>query len=303
MTQATQSDSSRQTNIDKTAVTKQVAAVGVGGNVALSAIKLIAGIMGNSTAMISDAIHSLSDVFATAIAFIGVRLAERDADATHPYGHERFECVASLMLGLILAGTGLAIGYSSIETIATRSYTSASAPTIVALAAAVLSIVVKEGMFWYTRHWARVLNSSAFMADAWHHRSDALSSVGSLIGIGGAMLGAPVLEPIACVAICLCILKVAYDILKDAVEKMLDTACDEQYEADLGSFIRAQEGVKTLDKLRTRKFGNRIYIDAEIGVDGELRLRDAHAIAEHVHNAVEKQYPNIKHIMIHENPA
>ena len=161
MTQATQSDSSRQTNIDKTAVTKQVAAVGVGGNVALSAIKLIAGIMGNSTAMISDAIHSLSDVFATAIAFIGVRLAERDADATHPYGHERFECVASLMLGLILAGTGLAIGYSSIETIATRSYASASAPTIVALAAAVLSIVVKEGMFWYTRHWARVLNSSA----------------------------------------------------------------------------------------------------------------------------------------------
>ena len=141
------------------------------------------------------------------------------------------------------------------------------------------------------------------MADAWHHRSDALSSVGSLIGIGGAMLGAPVLEPIACVAICLCILKVAYDILKDAVEKMLDTACDEQYEADLGSFIKAQEGVKTLDKLRTRKFGNRIYIDAEIGVDGELRLRDAHAIAERVHNAVEKQYPNIKHIMIHENPA
>ena len=111
MTQAPQSDSSRRTSIDKTAVTKQVAAVGVGGNVALSAIKLIAGIMGNSTAMISDAIHSLSDVFATAIAFIGVRLAERDADATHPYGHERFECVASLMLGLILAGTGLAIGY------------------------------------------------------------------------------------------------------------------------------------------------------------------------------------------------
>ena len=207
MTQATQSDSSRQPSIDKTAITKQVAAVGVGGNVALSAIKLIAGIMGNSTAMISDAIHSLSDVFATAIAFIGVRLAERDADATHPYGHERFECVASLMLGLILAGTGLAIGYSSIETIATRSYASASAPTIIALAAAVLSIAVKEGMFWYTRHWARVLNSSAFMADAWHHRSDAISSVGALLGIGASMLGFAAGDALASLAICIIILK------------------------------------------------------------------------------------------------
>lgn len=303
MTQATQSDSSRQTSIDKTAVTKQVAAVGVGGNVALSAIKLIAGIMGNSTAMISDAIHSLSDVFATAIAFIGVRLAERDADATHPYGHERFECVASLMLGLILAGTGLAIGYSSIETIATRSYASASAPTIVALAAAVLSIVVKEGMFWYTRHWARVLNSSAFMADAWHHRSDAISSIGALLGIGASMLGFAAGDAIASLAICVIILKVAYDVMKDALNNMTDTPCDDEFERKIGNCIEGVPGVVRIDALRTRKFGNRVYVDAEIAVDGQLKLIEAHEIAEAAHDAVEANFEEVKHIMIHENPA
>ena len=290
MTQATQSDSSRQTNIDKTAVTKQIAAVGVGGNVALSAIKLIAGIMGNSTAMISDAIHSLSDVFATAI-------------ATHPYGHERFECVASLMLGLILAGTGLAIGYSSIETIATRSYASASAPTIVALAAAVLSIVVKEGMFWYTRHWARVLNSSAFMADAWHHRSDAISSIGALLGIGASMLGFAAGDAIASLAICVIILKVAYDVMKDALNNMTDTPCDHEFERKIGNCIEEVPGVVRIDALRTRKFGNRVYVDAEIAVDGQLKLIEAHEIAEAAHDAVEAGFEEVKHIMIHENPA
>lgn len=270
---------------------------------ALSAIKLIAGIMGNSTAMISDAIHSLSDVFATAIAFIGVRLAERDADATHPYGHERFECVASLMLGLILAGTGLAIGYSSIETIATRSYASASAPTIVALAAAILSIVVKEGMFWYTRHWARVLNSSAFMADAWHHRSDAISSIGALLGIGASMLGFAAGDAIASLAICVIILKVAYDVMKDALNNMTDTPCDHEFERKIGGCIEKVPGVVRIDALRTRKFGNRVYVDAEIAVDGQLKLIEAHEIAEAAHDAVEANFEEVKHIMIHENPA
>ena len=303
MTQATQSDSSRQPSINKTAITKQVAAVGVGGNVALSAIKLVAGIMGNSTAMISDAIHSLSDVFATAIAFIGVRLAERDADATHPYGHERFECVASLMLGLILAGTGLAIGYTSLEAIATKSYASAGAPTAIALGAAVLSIATKEGMFWYTRYWARALNSSAFMADAWHHRSDAISSVGALLGIGASMLGFAAGDAIASLVICLIILKVAFDVVKDALSNMTDTPCDREFEREIGDCIEEVPGVVRIDALRTRKFGNRVYVDAEIAVDGQLKLIEAHEIAEAAHDAVEANFEEVKHIMIHENPA
>lgn len=289
--------------MDEKKIIRQLSTVGIAGNAALVAFKLYAGLAGHSPAMVSDAVHSLSDVFATFIAFIGVRLSMKAADEQHPYGHDRMECVASLLLGLILLATGVGIGISGVRTILAGHYDRLTVPSRIALVAAIVSIAVKEAMFWYTRFFARKLNSSAFMADAWHHRSDAFSSVGSLIGIGGARLGVPVLEPIACVLICLCILKVAYDILKDAVEKMLDTACDAQYEEALGAFIKSQAGVRSLDRLRTRKFGNRIYIDAEIGVDGELCLRDAHAIAERVHNAVEAQYPSIKHIMIHENPS
>lgn len=171
------------------------------------------------------------------------------------------------------------------------------------MVAAVVSIVSKEAMYWYTRYYAKILDSTAFLADAWHHRSDALSSVGSLIGIGGAMLGVPVLDPIASVVICLCILKVAYDILKDALRKMLDTSCSEEYEAEIRTFIAGQEGVVRLDVLRTRMFGNKVFIDAEIAVDGELSLRHAHSIAEAVHDGVEQNFKNIKHIMIHVNPA
>lgn len=140
------------------------------------------------------------------------------------------------------------------------------------------------------------------MADAWHHRSDAFSSIGSLIGIGGAMLGVPVLEPIACVVICLCIFKVSFDILKAALNGMMDTSCDEDFEAELASLIKSQDGVIQLDQLYTRKFGSKVYIDAEIALDGTAMLVDAHAIADRVHNVVEQTYPDVKHILIHENP-
>ena len=284
-------------------IVARLTAVGVIGNILLVAFKLYAGIAGHSGAMVSDAVHSLSDVFATFIAFIGVKLAQKGPDRDHPYGHDRLECLASTVLGVILLATGLGIGWGGLQKIIAGHYESLAVPGGIALAAAIVSIVVKEGMFWYTRHYARKLNSSAFMADAWHHRSDALSSVGSLIGIGGAMLGVPVLEPVACVAICLCILKVAYDILKDSIDKMLDTACSPEYEASLRSFIAEQDGVRRVDKLQTRRFGSKIYIDAEIGVDGSISLFEAHAIAERVHNAVEKRDQEVKHIMIHENPV
>lgn len=284
-------------------IVRKLSLIGIGGNILLVAFKLYAGIAGKSGAMLSDAIHSLSDVFATLIAFLGVRMANKAPDSEHPYGHDRFECLASLTLGLILAGTGIGIGASGIRTIAAGNYAALEIPKGIALAAAVVSIVVKEGMFRYTKYYAVKLNSSAFMADAWHHRSDALSSVGSLAGIGGAMLGYPVLDSAASVIICMCILKVAYDILKDALKKLLDTSCDKALVDELKVFITAQEGVDALDILHTRQFGDKIYIDAEISVDGNMTLREAHAIAERVHDAVERKYPNTKHIMIHENPT
>ena len=284
------------------AIVNRVTSIGIVGNVILSLFKFMAGILGHSSAMVSDAIHSLSDVFATFIAWLGIRLSMQAPDREHPYGHERLECVASLLLGAILFGTGLMIGLSGLNTIFAGHYENLQAPGAVALIAAIVSIATKEGMFWYTRHYAKILNSAAFMADAWHHRSDALSSIGSLIGIGGAMLGFPILDPVASVAIAVCIIKVAFDILKDAVSKMLDTACSSEYEKKLADFISAQDGVDRLDVLHTRMFGNKIYIDAEISVDGDKSLTDAHEIAESVHNQVEKHFDNIKHIMIHVNP-
>ena len=283
-------------------IVNRVTSIGIIGNVILSLFKFRAGIFGHSSAMVSDAIHSLSDVLATFIAWLGIRLSMQAPDREHPYGHERLECVASLLLGAILFGTGLMIGLSGLKTILAGHYEELQAPECIALIAAVVSIATKEGMFWYTRHYAKVLNSAAFMADAWHHRSDALSSIGSLIGIGGAMLGFPILDPLASVAIAVCIIKVAYDILKDAVSKMLDTACSSEYEKKLADFISAQDGVDRLDVLHTRMFGNKIYIDAEISVDGDKSLTDAHEIAESVHTQVEKHFDNIKHIMIHVNP-
>ena len=293
----------KDTKPDETAVIRKLSLVGIIGNVFLSAFKFIAGIMGNSSAMVSDAVHSLSDVFATFIAFLGVRFGRREADASHPYGHERIESLAAIVLGLILLVTGVGIGWVGIEKILAGNYESLPIPGMIALIAAIVSIAVKEGMFWYTRHWARVIRSSAFEADAWHHRSDAMSSIGALVGVGGSMLGYPVLDPIASVVICLFILKQGISIIYDALKKMLDTSCGEQFEKEVRQLVDAENQVERIDMLRTRMFGDKVYIDMEIAIDGSMQLTDAHAIAERVHDDIEHAFPEVKHVMIHVNPA
>lgn len=283
-------------------VIRKVTLVGVGGNVLLTAFKMTAGILGKSGAMVSDAVHSLSDVFATLIAYLGTRISKRSPDKEHPYGHERLECVASLILGLVLAATGIGIGRVGILNIISGDYASLEVPRLIALIASVVSIVTKELMFWYTRHYAKKIDSQVFMADAWHHRSDAFSSVGSLIGIGGAMLGYPVLDSVASVVICVFILKVAYDIIKGAISNMIDTSCGEEYEKQVSDYVMSVEGVKSIDLLHTRKFGNKVYIDIEIGVDSNETFRSAHDISERVHSGVEEKFENVKHVMVHANP-
>ena len=173
-------------------VANKVAFITIIQNVLLSVFKLLAGIFAHSNAMISDAIHSASDVFSTIVVIIGVKLASKDSDKEHPYGHERLECVAANILAMVLLFTGLEIGSKAIKDIFSGNYSNLKAPGVLALIAAIVSIVVKEIMYWYTRHYAKKIDSSALMADAWHHRSDALSSIGALIGISGAMLGYPV---------------------------------------------------------------------------------------------------------------
>ena len=283
-------------------IVKRLAFIGIFGNIILSAFKLFAGIFGKSGAMVSDAVHSLSDVFATFIAFLGVKLSEKDPDDSHPYGHDRFECIAAIVLGLILAGTGIGIGFAGIMKIADGKISDIEIPTLLPLAAALVSILVKEVMFRYTMHYAKKYGSAAFEADAWHHRSDALSSIGSFAGILAAKLGLPIMEPVASVVICLFILKVAFDILKDAFMRMMDTSCGSEYEKKMRTFIQEQGGVLNVDLLHTRYFGNKIYVDVEISVDRNLSLLEAHSIAESVHDKIEKKFENIKHVMVHVNP-
>ena len=281
---------------------ERVSLVSMTVNIVLTALKLAAGIIARSGAMISDAVHSASDIFSGLIVMIGVRISARAPDEGHPYGHERFECVAALLLSGLLALVGGTIGLRAVQDILSGSAQAAEPPGILALAAAALSIAVKESLFWYTRGYAVKYRSTALRAEAWHQRSDALSSVGALIGITGARLGFPVMEAVASAVIALFILRVAVQIFRQAVDQMVDHSCDEKTEAAIRETALGEPGVRGVQVLRTRMFGNRVYVDMEIGVDPEMRLADAHGIAEGVHNAIEQRFPEVKHIMVHVNP-
>ena len=213
-------------------VANKVSFVTIVGNLLLSAVKLLAGIVANSGAMISDAVHSASDVFSTFVVIIGIKLASKKPDREHPYGHERLECVAAIILSMVLFITGCGIGIGALKNILQGNYSDLKVPGMFALIIAIVSIAAKEIMYWYTRHYAKMIDSSALMADAWHHRSDAFSSVGALIGIGGARLGFPVMDSVASFVIFFFIAKAAYDIFKDAIDKMVDHSCDGETEKE-----------------------------------------------------------------------
>ena len=283
-------------------IATRVTMVSIIGNMILSGFKLFSGILAHSGAMISDAVHSASDVFSSIVVIIGVKFSSRASDKEHPYGHERFECVAAIILSVVLLITGLAIGLDAIKNIFGGSYENLAVPGVLALVAAAISIVTKEAMYHYTKIHAKRIDSSALMADAWHHRSDAFSSIGALIGIAGARMGFPILDPIASLVICIFIAKAAIDIFKDAINKMVDCSCDEDTEKALHDCAAVQEGVLGVDFLQTRVFGNKIYVDVEISADGNSTLNEAHAIAEKVHDAIEATFPKVKHIMVHVNP-
>ena len=286
-------------NMEKIAM--KVSIISIIANVVLAAFKLVAGILAHSSAMVSDAIHSASDVFSTFVVMIGIKIASKEPDEEHPYGHERMECVAAIILATILCITGLGIGKNALEFI-TGNSSEVSVPGMLALIAAIVSIIVKEAMFWYTRHYAKMIDSGALMADAWHHRSDALSSIGAFIGIIFARMGYVMMDSIACLVICIFIVKAAYDIFKDAIDKMVDKSCSLEVEAEIRTIVMSVDGVKGIDSLSTRLFGNKMYVDIEIRADGEKTLNETHEIAEAVHDSIEAQFEKVKHIMVHVNP-
>lgn len=283
-------------------IAMQVSANSIAVNLMLSIFKLIAGLMASSGAMISDAIHSASDVFSTIIVIIGVKISGKASDEDHPYGHDRFECVASIILAILLGVTGVGIGLTGVQKLTAGHYDTLAVPGVLALAAAVISIVVKEIMYWYTRNAAKKINSGALMADAWHHRSDALSSIGAFVGILGARLGYPILDPIASIVICVMIAKASIDIFRDAIDKMVDHSCDAKTEESMKREILKVPGVRRVDLLKTRLFGSKMYVDIEIAADGSISLFDAHDIAENVHHTIENKFKDVKHCMVHVNP-
>ncbi|RGB65888.1 cation diffusion facilitator family transporter [Provencibacterium massiliense] len=280
-------------------VALRVSRVSIGVNLLLSALKFMAGLLAHSGAMLSDAVHSASDVLSTLVVMVGVRLAGKEPDWDHPYGHERLESVAALLLAGMLALTGLLIGVQGVRHVLNPG--ALQVPGALALWAAALSIGVKEWMYRYTKRAAQKTGSDALMADAWHHRSDALSSVGSFLGIFGARLGFPLLDPLAAAVIALFILRAAFGIARDSVGRLTDRACDEEIAARMRAAILAQPGVLSLDELRTRVFGSRLYADVAIGADSSMTLYQAHAIAEGVHVALEREFPALKHCTVHVN--
>ena len=265
-----------------------VSSISIIVNLLLSLFKLIAGIIARSDVMISDAVHSASDVLSTIVVIVGSKISSKESDTEHPYGHERIECVSSIILSGMLLVTGIGIGIVGVKKIIAGSTgDDLTVPGILALMAAVVSIIVKEWMYWFTRSVAKKINSGSLMADAWHHRSDALSSIGSFAGILGARLGYPILDSIASVIICVVIVKVSMDITEDKIRSLIATI----------------PGIRRIDLLHTRLFGMKIYVDIEIAVDENLRLKEAHHIAEQVHYSVENSFPEVKHCMVHVNPA
>lgn len=269
-------------------------------NCLLTLIKFISGVISKSSAMISDSVHSLSDVLSTFVVIIGVKISNKKADSDHPYGHERIECVSAIILSGMLFIVGALIGINGIKNVTNSS--NLVMPGVLALIASIISIISKEAMYQYTIRVSKKINSAALKADAWHHRSDALSSIGSFIGILGSRLGFKMFDPLASVIISLCIIKVSIDIFKDAIDKMVDKSCDKEVIDKVISVIEKNESVKNIDDIKTRQFGNKAYVDVEISVDENLLLKDAHKVAEEIHDSVENEINIVKHCMVHVNP-
>ena len=269
-------------------------------NTLLFVFKFVAGLIAHSQAMVSDAIHSLTDSITTIIVIFGLVMSSKKADKEHPYGHERIESVFAIILAFILLVTGLSIGYMGIKAIFFTK--KLIVPGYLALWAAVISIIVKEIMFHYTMHTAKKIASSSMEADAWHHRSDALSSIGSFIGILGSRLGLPILDPLCSILICVLIVKAGVEIFIQATEEMLDTSCDDATNKQIVDVILSMNEDISINDLKTRMFGSKIYIDVDIAFDGNMSLNDANVIAQKIHHKIEKTFKLVKHCNIHIMP-
>ena len=287
------------TNRDK--IARHVLILSLLGNITLSIFKLVAGIVANSHAVIADAIHSVSDVVTTIIAMIGIKWSSKPADEDHHYGHTRIEAVASKFVAIILILTSFGLVIDSYH--AFKSPTIAT-PGTLALVAAIVSIIVKEIMFQYVYRVGKKIDSLALVSDAWHNRSDALSSVGALCGVLLAKYGGfKQADAIAGIIVSLLIFKVGVDIYKNAIAQLVDTAPTQEVLSEIKEICLNTHGVVDLHNLKARLVGAFLHLDIEIAVDPNITVRHGHDIAESIERNIVKKFVNAKEIMVHVNPA
>ncbi|AKB49394.1 Cobalt-zinc-cadmium resistance protein [Methanosarcina barkeri str. Wiesmoor] len=284
-----------------------VTKVGMTVNVLLTGFKFVTGIVGNSSAMVADAVHSLSDFMTDIAVIIGLKISKKPRDSTHNYGHGKIETLAAAFIGLALTFVAFGILYGGIQKVfAYLQGESLPAPNSIALIAAVLSIVSKEWLYHYTTIYARKLKSDALIANAWHHRSDALSSIGTMIGIGGSiLLGGKwvVLDPIAAVILSFFIFKVAFDILYKNLNELLEASLDSETYRNIERVLTSTEGVLGFHELKTRKIGNAMAADVHIEVDRNLNIVDAHEISTQIENRLKEICGSNGHFSIHVEPC
>ncbi len=271
----------------------------LGLNFLLGSVKLAAGLWGRSSAMVADAAHSYSDCASTVAVIAGLKIASKSADADHPYGHEKYELIFANILSILLGLTAVKIGYDALMVIAHGSY---QVPGLAPLLAAVFSVAVKEVMYRLTLRKAKKIGSVAMEADAWHHRSDALSSVAAFVGILGARLGLPVLDPVTGLLVSILVLKVAIDLYRKSVSGLVDSSTDAETVARIQQLLADMDGIEEVNSLKTRVFGASAYADVTIKVDGAMTVEEGHDIATLAHNKIEANLPKIKHIMVHIEP-
>ena len=273
----------------------------IGWNIFLAFIKIIAGILGKSSVMIADGLHSASDIITSMGVLIGNYISSKPFDKEHNYGHEKAETLVSFLLSIILVGVALSIGYEASKSL--FNIEGIAIPTLLPLVVSIISILIKEYQYRITIRIAKKINSPALKADAWHHRSDALSSIAAFVGIGGAMLGFKILEPLASIVVALYVCKVGYDILKNAVNELMDVSIDETYENEIKKIAQLTEGVMNLGSLRTRKHGASAYVDLVICVDGKLTVTSGHDIATNLEKKIQNDINIVKGITVHVEPC
>lgn len=284
----------------------KVTLVGSAANVLLTVFKFVAGIVGHSAAMTADAVHSLSDLLTDAIVLVFVRISGKPEDCGHDYGHGKFETFATTIIGLALAAVAVGIGWKAIESMLFWYHGGTlPAPGMLALWAALVSVILKELVYQYTVRRSKVLNSPAVEANAWHHRSDALSSLGTMLGIGGAILLGErwtVLDPLAGLVVSFFILRVAWKLLKGGFDELMEASLPDEIEREILAIVTSFPDVRDPHHLRTRRIGSRYAIELHIRMDGSLPLAAAHARTCEIEQALKARFGEKTHITLHVEP-